>query len=167
MRLKPPVWYANALRRTLLSLVPALARPDDPWAEQHLTPNEYALFARLSPQERAHGVDVARRLRRLRPDAPREVVAAALLHDVGKLGTPQATGWRILAHLLPWANVPPEPRLRGLAGARQARAHHARYGADLLRGAGAAPRVVELVQRHHSDGADPDAKLLLECDERT
>jgi len=167
MRRKPPAWYANVLRRTFLSVAPSLAKPDDGWAEQHLGPSEYALFERLSPEERAHGVDVARRLRRLRPDASRDVLAAALLHDVGKLGTPQATTWRILAHLLSPSSVPPEPRLGGLAGARQARAHHARYGADLLRGAGASPRVVELVECHHSDNADPDARLLWECDERT
>lgn len=182
------VWFVNAARRTLHTLAPASARPDDAWAEARLTEGERSLFTRLPAQERAHAILVARRLLRERPGATRELVAAALLHDVGKLGTPGTGGsvpggrgasrrspatpvvvalWRVLTHLLPPSSAPPEPRLEGLAGARQARVHHPLYGAELLRAAGAAPRVIELVARHHDPFPEPDLRLLQECDERT
>ncbi len=168
MRLKPTVWYLNAAHRTLLAAVPALARPDDAWASAYLTSREFALFVSLPAQERAHGVEVARRLLRRSPRATSELIAAALLHDVGKLGTPQGALWRVLTHLLPHAGAARSaPRLRGLAGARQARAHHATYGAELLRDAGSSARVVALVEGHHSAAGDPDLRLLQECDERT
>ncbi len=170
MRGKPAAWYVNAARRAVLAAVPALARPDDSWATGRLSEAEAALFLRLPATERAHGIEVALRLLRRAPEAPRELVAAALLHDVGKLGSPQGVARRVLTHLLPPLAVPPEPRLLGLAGARQARVHHASYGAELLARAGSSPRVVALVAGHHDPASrrgDPEARLLWECDERT
>lgn len=163
---KPAPWYVNAARRTLVTAFPRLARPDDDWAVRRLQPDEARLFLRLPPQERAHGVEVARRLLAAAPQASRELVTAALLHDVGKLGSPQFVLWRVLAHLLPEPRVPAEPRLRGLAGARQARKHHAMYGAELVRRAGGSDVVADLVERHHDDAA-PEVALLREADERT
>lgn len=154
MARKPAIWYLNAVRRALLAAAPSLADPDDAWARQRLTAAEYALFERLPPEERNHGVAVAKCLAKARPD-DRDLLAAALLHDIGKLGTPRGAVVRALTHVLPPSGAASEPRLEGLAGARQARVHHAAYGAELLRRAGSSARVVELVARHHS-GADPD-----------
>lgn len=164
-------WVANAARRTLMAALPALARPDDDWALSTLTPGEAELFLQLPPQERAHGVEVARRLLSSDPTAAPELVRAALLHDVGKLGTPQFVLWRVLTHLLPELAVAPEPRLRGLAGARQARMHHPAYGAALIRQAGGDEAVARLVEHHHAEA--PTAELsgalaaLRSADERT
>lgn len=195
MARKPAIWYLNAARRTLLAAAPSLADPDDAWARQRLAPAEYALFERLPPEERTHGVAVAKCLAKARPD-DRDLLAAALLHDVGKLGTPRGAVVRALTHVLPPSGAAPEPRLDGLAGARQARVHHAAYGAELLRRAGSSARVVALVARHHAvadpgrhaarapalgvapgagrdAGPDPESGLasdlaaLEECDERT
>lgn len=164
-------WIANAARRTLIAALPALARPDDDWALRTLTPGEAELFLRLPPQERVHGVEVARRLLSSDPTATPELVRAALLHDVGKLGTPHFFLWRVLTHLLPEAQVSAEPRRAGLAGARQARVHHPGYGAALIRLAGGAEEVARLVERHHDelDAANPrsDLALLKAADERT
>lgn len=154
MARKPAIWYLNAVRRALLAAAPSLADPDDAWARQRLTAAEHALFERLPPEERNHGVAVAKCLAKARPD-DRDLLAAALLHDIGKLGTPRGAVVRALTHVLPPSGAASEPRLEGLAGARQARVHHAAYGAELLRRAGSSARVVELVARHHS-GADPD-----------
>ena len=143
-------WVVNAARRTLVTAFPGLARPADAWAAARLAPAEARLFLSLPPQERAHGIEVARRLLASSPHASPSLVKAALLQDVGKPGTPQLVLWRVLTHLLPAASVPAEPRLRGLAGARQARVHHARYGAELIRQAGGDAAVVELVARHHA-----------------
>lgn len=142
-------------------------RPDDAWAAARLTAAQRELFARLPPQERAHGVQVARRLVAATPHASADLVAAALLHDVGKLGTPQFVLWRVLTHLLPAADLPAAPRLRGLPGARQARRHHAQYGAALIRAAGGGENVAALVASHHDPGAGGDSARLRAADERS
>lgn len=164
---KPAIWYVNAARRTLQVAVPALAEPDDEWARGLLAPAEYALFQRLPREERAHGVQVAKCLAGSHRE-DRELLVAALLHDVGKLGTPQGALVRALTHVLPPSTADAGPRLTGLAGARQARTHHAAYGAELLRRAGSSARVVDLVARHHDTAHDvPELMALKECDERT
>ncbi|MFA5550710.1 MAG: HD domain-containing protein [Trueperaceae bacterium] len=168
---KPAPWYFNAARRTLLAAFPRLARPDDGWATTLLEGGEAQLFLRLPPTERLHGIEVARRLLARTPTAEPVLVRAALLHDVGKLGTPHFFLWRVLTHLLPEAQVSAEPRRAGLAGARQARVHHPGYGAALIRLAGGAEEVARLVERHHDelDAANPrsDLALLKAADERT
>src|SRR5690554_5281057 len=103
---KPAPWFLNAARRTLVAAFPGLARPDDAWAAARLPAPEARLFLSLPPQERAHAIQVARRLLAQAPAASPTLVRAALLHDVGKLGTPQAVLWRVLTHLLPAAPVP-------------------------------------------------------------
>lgn len=162
---KPPAWYLNAARRTLVTAFPRLARPDDAWAAERLSAAEFRLFARLPAQERAHGVEVARRLLAHTPGARPELVRAALLHDVGKLGSPQFVLWRVVTHLLPEADLPPEPRLPGLAGARQARTHHAAYGAQLIRSVGGSEAVARLVARHHDGAASGELARLKAADE--
>ncbi|SRR5690554_4314498 len=163
-------WLLNAARRTLVTAFPSLARPADEWALERLEEGEARLFLSLPPQERAHGIEVAQRLLARSPGAAPPLVRAALLHDVGKLGTPQFVLWRVLTHLLPQSRVPAEPRLRGLAGARQARAHHADYGARLIRQAGGSEAVARLVERHHHEPAGELAAELSQlraADERT
>lgn len=164
---KPATWYLNAIRRTLITAFPGLAQPDDDWATSWLAPEEARLFLSLPPQERAHGVQVARRLLGLNENADSLLVRAALLHDVGKLGAPQFVLWRVLAHLLPERNYPPEPRLRGLAGVRQSRRHHAAYGAALIRAAGGSEAVARLVELHHDEGATGALAALRAADEGT
>ena len=55
------------------------------WVSEQLLPGERALWARMSRADRRHAHAVARRVERsLGHEATRPVVAAALLHDVGK-----------------------------------------------------------------------------------
>src|SRR5690606_4885293 len=114
-----------------------------------------------------HAIAVARCVVRRLPQASPVLVRAALLHDVGKLGAPQNVVWRVLTHLLPETQAAAEPRLRGLAGARQARRHHAALGAAMLRRAGGAEEVAVLIERHHDAAAVEEAAVLRECDART
>jgi hypothetical protein len=160
-------WALNAALRTLQAAFPALADPDDEWALAVLEPAERRLYAAMPPAERAHAVKVARCLASRRPDAPREALRAALLHDVGKAGSSGHVAHRVLAHLLPEPDVPPEPRLSGLAGARQARRHHAAYGALMVLDASADARVAWLVRHHHDPRGDAEAELIKACDEDT
>ncbi len=167
MSAKPASWYLNAAKRTVIAAVPGLARPDDAWALARLAPPEAELYRQLSVPERAHAIEVARCVLRRRPEASAALVRAALLHDVGKLGSPHHVVWRVLTHLLPEPDLPPRPRLRGLAGARQARQHHAAYGAELIRRAGGGADVADLVERHHDPTEPGDAADLRWCDART
>src|SRR3546814_14332101 len=65
-----------------------------------MQPGEAALWARLSAPDRRHAVGVARLVERaLGAEAERPVLAAALLHDVGKVESGLRTYGRVVATL--------------------------------------------------------------------
>ncbi len=70
---------------------------DEAWALSSLLEGEQALWARMSGPDRRHAVGVARdTVQLLQPAAPpRDVVAAALLHDVGKVESGLGTFARV------------------------------------------------------------------------
>jgi hypothetical protein len=117
-------------------------RADDDWALDRLLPGEQDLWRRMSGPDRRHAVGVARDTAvLLGEDAPgREVTAAALLHDVGKVessfGTFSRVGITLAAvtsgrsRLVAWAEAPQS----GGAGAAQSGG----AGAAQSGGAGAA-----------------------------
>ena len=71
------------------------------WAESLLLPEERAIWGALSGPDRRHSVDVARRVQvDLGPQATRSVLAAALLHDCGKLQSGLRTPGRVVATIL-------------------------------------------------------------------
>lgn len=77
-------------RRFVTSLWPAAPRADDDaWVRDVLRPGEYALWSRLPNHDRRHSIAVARRVERTlagtRFADDDQWLAAALLHDVGKL----------------------------------------------------------------------------------
>jgi hypothetical protein len=140
-------------------------RADSEWAEEHLLPSERSLWRRMSGPDRRHAVGVARRtVAELDgPDAPgpgRDVVAAALLHDVGKveakLGTWARAGVTFAAmatgrdQLVSWSGAAGPPAQR--ASWRQRVGlylSHDRVGADLLSAAGSDPLTVAWAGDHH------------------
>ena len=73
------------------------AQSDEEWALSSLLDGERDLWRRMSGPDRRHAVDVAREtIRLLGPgEPPREVVAAALLHDVGKVESGLGTFARV------------------------------------------------------------------------
>ena len=76
-------------RRFFGSLRPGGPSSEDTgWAERHLLPGEVELWRRLSNPDRRHLVGVARGAVERLGDPDRPVVAAALLHDVGKTRVP-------------------------------------------------------------------------------
>ncbi len=95
---------------------------DEAWADSFLLEGEKQLWRRMSGPDRRHAVGVARdALGLLGPEpVPREVVAAALLHDVGKveasLGTFSRVGVTVAAmaagreRLLGWSERPAQGR---------------------------------------------------------
>ena len=142
------------------SLTPHLATPDDAWSAAFLTPPERTVYFRMDPRDREHAVRVARHLLADVPGADQELVAAALLHDCGKSVRPYRLVERVLVGLVPWALS-----RRATRGPLYVRGHHPAIGAGLLRRAGARPRVVELVERHHAPCGDAEATLIHRYDD--
>lgn len=136
----------NLLTRTAQAFVPALARPADDEARVVLSDCEYELYSRMDVRDRAHAAHVARRVRELAPAAPRDLLAAAYLHDVGKSLGGFNPVHRVIAHLYTPAGQPESPVAEGLRGAWQLRQHHERLGADMIRAAGGSERVATLIE---------------------
>lgn len=129
-------------------------------AEKHLTRTQLELFRRLSPYDQDHAAAVLTRLEVCGP-VPSELAQAALLHDVGKAAVRVRLWQRValvlaggLASRLPGSRV---SHSRALAASNW----HAAVGSVLAREAGAPPRVVALIHRHHDvlDRAEPDEWL--------
>jgi putative nucleotidyltransferase with HDIG domain len=159
-----PRRLAALLARTARAFVPALARPDDPFAAAWLTAGEWRLYRAMDARDRDHGCRVARRLLRDHPDAEPVWVRAALLHDVGKSLVPYRAWERIAVHLVR-RTAPPTPPRRGAGGPLRravARDHaHAEVGARMLAEVGADPQVVALVAGHHRPRPDDPAAVAL------
>ncbi len=149
------------------------------YAAAHLTPELLALFERMSRAEQQHSIALCKALEG-RGITDADALVAGLLHDCGKSVAPPTLWDRVLVvlgeALLPrqaarWAarsktGAPP----RGLTRGFVIRKRHAEWGAALAEQAGASPRAVELIRRHHhaaddaapSEGAwDADFDLLL------
>jgi hypothetical protein len=139
------------------------------WAKAMLLPGEELLWERMSGPDRRHGVAVARRaIKALEGGAapvPREVAAAALLHDVGKiearLGTfarvavtlaAMAAGRRRLVRAGQTKGDQRPGRVDGSRGWRQRAAvylSHDQVGALLLREAGSDDFTSDWARQHH------------------
>ncbi len=133
-------------RRFLGSLRPGGPLPaDEAWVAARLTDGELGLWRAMSGADRRHAVAVARRVvDHLGPEgATRPVVAAALLHDVGK----------VLSGLGPLRRV--AATLAAMSGTRRMPTSFRRYlahdrlGAELLQEAGSDPLTVAWAGEHH------------------
>ena len=122
-------------------------RPPDPadvdWACGQLLAAEAALWRRFAVADQRHSILVARRFVERRPTASRAEIAAALLHDIGKLDSGLGTWMRVVATLV------------GPRGDRFRRYHdHERIGAEWLARAGSEPATIALVQGRGPAAAD-------------
>jgi hypothetical protein len=70
---------------------------DEAWVRSTLLPGELAVWRRMANADRRHAVIVARRFLAAYPSADRPQVAAALLHDCGKVTTDLGTFGRVVA----------------------------------------------------------------------
>lgn len=118
------------------------------WAQKWLLPGERRVWRRLVDADRAHAITVARRFMALRPGASRPEMAAALLHDCGKLDSALGTWGRVAATLVGSRWAPWRPYHE-----------HEQRGADLLEAAGSHPVTVALVGRRPCAPADALAAL--------
>ena len=156
-------WLVNVSVRTLKAFVPSLARADDSFAKGWLSNVEYQLYEALDVRERDHACRVAKAV--LAKTSNSQLVRAALLHDIGKMGKYGALE-RILVHLYTPSELPAEPNFTGLRGAWQRNKYHPEHGAALLRSVGGCERVAQLIERHHEPGEDDEARLLKEIETR-
>ena len=128
--------------------------PDDAWATGALLPGEVALWRRMSGPDRRHAVGVARRTESaLPPPVARPVLAAALLHDVGKVSSGLGPIRRAVATLVGMAAGHDaasrwRPR-RGPVGRAGRYLCHDAIGADLLTAAGSDDLTVAWAREHH------------------
>jgi hypothetical protein len=139
-------------RRFVRALSPRPPGHDDiEWANAFLLPREADLWHSMSVADQRHSIEVARRFSTLVPESPRDDMAAALLHDVGKLASGLGTFARVAATLI-------GPRTRRF---RQYHDHE-RLGVEMLHAAGSShetlalladtsPRVDVVIALRHAD----------------
>jgi hypothetical protein len=125
-----------------LSLAPP-PPADEAWVDRWLLPGERACWVRLANHDRRHAIAVARRFTALRPAAERAEIAAALLHDVGKLESDLGVTARVVATLV-------GPR----TGRFRSYHDHEALGAALLEAAGSDPATVALLRGEHAASAE-------------
>ena len=118
----------------------------------HLSPSQIVLFRRMQPSEQTHAYQMLERLKASGQTDP-DLLAAALLHDVGKVLVPLSLLDRVVIVLgkrffrrraRRWSEGTPSRLRRPFVVA----AHHPDWGADLAEQAGATSRTVDLIRRH-------------------
>jgi len=130
------------------------SRANDQWVRSVLREDELRLWQRMSSSDRRHAVGVARDVeRRLGNEAITPVLAAALLHDVGKVMAGLGTYGRVIATLAgtaagrdmaaAWTESKGFTRRVGLY------LQHPKLGADMLALAGSDPLTVTWTREHH------------------
>lgn len=118
---------------------------DTAWALRWLLPGEAALWSSMAVEDRRHTIRVARAYVAGQVDAPRAQVAAALLHDVGKVRSGLGTIGRVLAKLV-------GPRTRRFRLYHE----HEPIGAQMLREVGSDPLTIAMI-----DGSCEQIELLV------
>jgi len=121
---------------------------DEAWALVHLLPGEQAVWRRMSAPDRRHAIGVAQRVDvALGPAATRPVLAAALLHDCGKVEAHLGTFTRVGATV--WAGVIGRERAARGRGRVARYLRHDLAGAVLLQSAGSDSLTVAWAGEHH------------------
>lgn len=177
MPIPTPSHVVHLVRRFFGSLWPAgPSAGEDAWATGQLNHGEAVLWRSMPGFDRRHAVGVARRAEQaLGPRASRAVLAAALLHDVGKVESGFGPVLRALATVaaMVWghATVAGWRTRRGVVGRAGSYLSHDVIGAEMLAAAGSDGLTVTWAQEHHlaPDGwsvpADIGAALKLADDD--
>ncbi len=144
----------HLVRRFLGSLSPLpVADEDESWASAQLGPGERQLWQRMSRADRKHSVGVARRVAE-QVGEERPVLAAALLHDVGKVDADLGTFGRVAATLVGRRRAARWDGRPGARGRMSAYLRHDAIGAALLEDAGADPVTAAWAREHHRPERD-------------
>lgn len=121
------------------------APEEESWALGWMLPGEQALWRRMSGPDRRHAAGVAREVADRLGDPSREVMAAALLHDVGKVESGLGTFARV------WVTFAAMAAGRANVPGKRARLYldHDKIGAALLSRAGSHDLTVSWALEHH------------------
>ena len=127
---------------------------DEDWVASVLSDGELSLWRRMSNADRRHAVGVARRVERaLGGEATAPVLAAALLHDVGKVAAGLGTYGRVVATLAGMAagreTAHEWSRRAGFTRKVGLYLRHPTLGGDMLAVAGSDPVTVAWAREHH------------------
>jgi hypothetical protein len=147
-------WFHLA-RRFVGSLAPGGPHPaDEDWALGWLQDGEPVLWAQMCGADRRHAVGVARRVvADLGESVDRSVVAAALLHDVGKidsrLGPFRRAGATVIAKAAGYERCRAWRSRPGARGRLGRYLSHDEIGSDLLRRAGSDELTIAWAREHH------------------
>ncbi len=142
-----------------------LAKPgseDLALAEEHLPPPLRDLFHQMSPADQAHGVRVLRTLL-ASGDGDPNLLAAALLHDVGKSLVRLRLWERILVVIYSWfapgrSHRWGEGQLNSWRRPLVIAVYHPAWGAEMIRQAGGSEELATLVLRHQEELTSEPAK---------
>ena len=168
---------AQRVRRFIHSVRPVLQSGGRSLAEEWLPADQLCLFLTQSRADQQHAINVARLLLHS-GYASRDLICAALLHDVGKraaIFTPwHRTAIVVLEACAPWAlrrlgrQRPAARRGGGWLAPFAVHLTHAAEGASLALAAGASERSAELIRRHHDRAAagDEELQMLIRADDR-
>ena len=154
-RAAPLAHVGHLARRFFGSLAPGgPPAAETGWVECHLRAGEVAVWRSMSGPDRRHADGVARRVETaLGPLAARPVLAAALLHDAGKVESGLGPFGRAVATVS--AGVVGRERAQGWSTGRGfARRvglylRHPEIGGALLESAGSDPLTIAWTRQHH------------------
>jgi putative nucleotidyltransferase with HDIG domain len=118
------------------------------FVQLHLTDAEMSVWETLGPHDRVESVAVARRTAQaLGRDVDSRWLAAALLHDVGKVDARLGTFGRVGATTI--AGLMSHGRARRMSNRIGRYINHDEVGAERLKAAGARPETVAWAAAHH------------------
>lgn len=143
---------AYRFRQGMRALSAWLRPVDDALAAQYLSPPLFALYRQMRRSERQHSLRTLCALRAAGHTHP-DLLAAALLHDVGKTRARFSLPEKVLVVLVK-AAAPARYRRWGSGSARGWRrpfavaVQHPAWGAQMARAADATPLTVEIIARH-------------------
>ena len=138
----------HLIRRFFTSLSrrpPAIS--DVTWVNENLLAGEFTLWLSMKSYDQRHSIEVARRFAYLCPAFTRDQVAAALLHDVGKVESELGVAGRVIATVV------------GPKGSKFRRYHdHEIIGLKLCREIGSSSETVRLL--NWSDDSSRDNQIV-------
>jgi hypothetical protein len=162
----------------LRSVFPRISPSESGLVHQVLSPELTGLFFQMNKADQLHSLHVLQALRRNGQDDP-DLLAAALLHDIGKIHAPLNPLQRaivVLANLVAPDLVNKMGRDENLGGFWKpfiTAVQHPHWGAELIEQHGGSQRLTDLVRHHQEppgsaipDDVKPLLALLQQADNR-